>query len=110
MTRNIGQEASLKVLYTNRRNLFLVLIVILVLSLVYFAESNRQLEISCEDVTWSDVVLLVQPHIDEMLHTNLVMQGQSSEYHPSEAARQVMSQSLPEDVQRTLRAIIKAGC
>lgn len=65
---------------------------------------------SCEDVTWNDVVLLVQPYINDTIYTALVMQGLSSEYHPSAAARQVLDESLPEDVKVILKSIIEADC
>ena len=68
------------------------------------------IKISCQDYNWSDVETLVQPHLDDVLFTALVMQGQSANYRTSAAAEQAMDEMLPEDVKRILRALIKANC
>ncbi|MBU2880468.1 hypothetical protein KO525_18775 [Psychrosphaera sp. B3R10] len=93
-----------------KRNFFGALFIIFIVILSYSVVPNRIPVVSCEDVTWNDVVLLVQPHLDDTLNAALVMQGQSSEYHPSAAAIQVMDEPLPENIKRTLKAIIKADC
>ncbi|MGK7370932.1 MAG: hypothetical protein ACNS64_12025 [Candidatus Halalkalibacterium sp. M3_1C_030] len=66
----------------------------------------------CQAYDWSGVELLVQPHIDDLLYTSLVMQAQSSEYKTSEAARQIimMNVDLPFGVRSVLDAIVEADC
>ncbi len=74
------------------------------------AEKPQALPLTCEDYSWSDVEILVQPYLDDVLHTALVMQGQSSGYITSEAARQAMGESLPDGLKRLLQALIDAEC
>lgn len=74
------------------------------------SENNKTLNMTCQDYNWSDVETLVQPYLDDVLFTALVMQGQSSNYNVSAAAKQAMDKSLPDTIKRILRAIIKAGC
>jgi len=74
------------------------------------SENNRTLNLSCQDYSWTDVETLVQPYLDDVLFTALVMQGQSSNYKVSEAAIQAMDKSLPEPIKHILKALIKAGC
>ena len=76
----------------------------------YAAENNNQLELTCQDYSWSDVETLVQPYLDDVLLTALVMQGQSSNYKVSEAAIQAMDKSLPDPIKRILKALIDANC
>ena len=73
-------------------------------------EKPVPLAINCQDYSWSDVELLVQPYLDDVLYTALVMQGQSANYKTSEAAMQAMDESLPEGVKRILRALVEADC
>jgi len=74
------------------------------------AEPAGSLNMSCQDFSSSDVESLVQPYLDEMLHTALIMQAQSSNYNTSAAAIQAMDKSLPDVVKRILLSIIKANC
>lgn len=74
------------------------------------AGKSEPLGINCQDYSWSDVELLVQPYLDDVLYTALVMQGQSANYKTSEAAMQAMDESLPEDVKGILRGLIDGGC
>ena len=76
----------------------------------YSAENDRPLNLTCQDYSWSDVEVLVQPYLDETLFTALVMQGQSSNYKTSSAAIQAMDKSLPDVVKRILQSLIKADC
>lgn len=71
---------------------------------------TQPLNMTCQDYSWSDVEILVQPHLDDTLYTALVMQGQSSNYKTSEAALQAMDKALPEVIKRILDALIKADC
>lgn len=89
---------------------FLVIILVFATPLVFAKEGASNFEVSCDDVTWNDVLLLVEPYLSDTLYTALVMQGSSSEYHPSAAAEQAMDESLPENVKRKLMLIIEAGC
>ena len=73
-------------------------------------ENTQLLTINCQDYDWSDVERLVQPYIDDVLMTALIMQGQSSNYVTSSAATYAMDESLPPDVKRILRSLIDAGC
>ncbi|WP_144393788.1 hypothetical protein [Pleionea sediminis] len=73
-------------------------------------QEDKPLELSCQDFEWQDVEELVRPHLDDTLYTALVMQGQSSEYRTSAAARQVIHESLPHVIQRILQALIDADC
>ncbi|MDH5433534.1 MAG: hypothetical protein OEY19_06280 [Gammaproteobacteria bacterium] len=66
--------------------------------------------INCEDYSWSDITSLVEPYLDDVLYTALVMQGESSNYNVSEAARQAYDESLPDDVKHELLTIINADC
>lgn len=87
--------------------------IVLLMSLAgsgHCAEESRPLSMSCQDYSWSDVEMLVQPYLDDSLYTALVMQGQSSNYKISEAASQAMDEALPDVVKRILRALIKADC
>ncbi len=74
------------------------------------SENSRTLNMTCQDYNWSDIETLVQPYLDDVLFTALVMQGQSSNYKVSTAAEQAMDKSLPDSIKRILRALIKAGC
>ncbi len=65
---------------------------------------------TCQDYSWSDVEALVQPYLDEVLYTALVMQGQSSNYKVSMAAIQAMDESLPDVIKRILQSLIDADC
>ncbi|MCK4744415.1 MAG: hypothetical protein KAT25_11390 [Sulfuriflexus sp.] len=73
-------------------------------------DKTRTLKVSCQNYSWSDVEVLVQPHLDDVLFTALVMQGQSANYKTSAAAEQAMDEALPEDVKGILRALINANC
>ena len=88
----------------------LILFLLLMSSISHGVENKQALNMSCADFSWSDVESLVQPYLDDTLHTALVMQGQSSNYKTSEAAIQAMDESLPEVVKTILRSLIKANC
>ena len=92
------------------KSIFIVLFFALVSTLAHSEDGNHKLEISCQNYTWSDVEELVQPYLDDTLYVALVMQGQSSEYNVSVAAKEAMDKSLPKNIKRILNAIIKAGC
>ena len=92
------------------KNISTTLILIFISLSSYAAETNTRLNMTCQDYSWSDIETLVQPYLDDTLFTALVMQGQSSNYKASEAARQAMDDSLPNVVKHILRAIIKANC
>lgn len=65
---------------------------------------------NCKDHDWDSVQTLVQPYLDETLYTALVMQGQSANYNTSAAASQAMDKSLPDYINKTLKAIVDANC
>ena len=92
------------------KNISTILIFILFSVAAYGAKENKPLNLTCQDYSWSDVETLVQPYLDDVLFTALVMQGQSSKYKVSEAAIPAMDQSLPDPVKRILKALIKADC
>ena len=92
------------------KNILFILCLILGSDLSYGAEVKTPLNLSCQDFSWSDVEILVQPYIEDSLYTALVMQGQSSNYKVSEAARQAMNASLPPAITSILRSLIKADC
>jgi len=92
------------------RKICYALLLITVSSLAHSKDMNRNLDISCKDFSWSDVEQLVHPYLDETLYTALVMQGESSEYRTSTAAKQAMDEALPEVVKRILESLIKAEC
>ena len=73
-------------------------------------DKPEPLAINCQDYSWSDVELLVQPYLEDVLYTALVMQGQSANYKTSEAAMQAMDESLPEEVKGVLRGLIEGAC
>ena len=83
---------------------------IFVSALAHSEDDNPNLDISCQDFSWSDVEELVHPYLDETLYTALVMQGLNSGYHTSAAASQAMDESLPKPVKRILESLIEAGC
>jgi len=82
------------------RNICYVLLLVSVSSLAHSKDTDRNLDISCKDFSWSDVEQLVQPYLDETLYAALVMQGESSEYRTSTAAKQAMDKSLPKVIKR----------
>jgi len=92
------------------RNICYVLLLAAVSSLAHSKDMNRNLDISCKDFSWGDVAQLVHPYLDETLYAALVMQGQSSEYRTSMAAKQALDKSLPKVVKRILESLIKAEC
>ena len=72
--------------------------------------TKTNLNLTCQDYSWSDVEVLVSPYLDEALFTSLVMQGQSANYKTSIAASQAMDKSLPSVIQRILQSLIDANC
>jgi len=83
------------------------------ISLKGFAgEPTRSLGLTSSDYNWSDVESLVEPYLDGALFTALVMQGQSSEYRTATAAAMVLQYDilLPEVIETTLNALVKADC
>jgi len=90
----------------------IVMFFLLVITAVSGCEpsTSPSAKISCQDYRWSDVEALVEPHMDDMLFTALVMQGQSADYRTSVAAEQAMDKSLPEEVRKILQALIEANC
>jgi len=92
------------------RNICYVLLLFTVSSIAHSKDMSRNLDISCNDFSWIDVEQLVHPYLDEALYAALVMQGQSSEYRTSAAAKQAMDESLPKVVKRVLESLIKAQC
>jgi len=87
-----------------------ILFFILFSTTSYSSEKNNHLKLTCQDYSWTDVETLVQPYLDDVLFTALVMQGQSSNYKVSEAAIQAMDKSLPDAIKRILQALIDANC
>ena len=92
------------------KNIIAIFITLLFSITASGSENNRILNMTCQDYNWSDVEILVQPYLDDVLFTALVMRGQSSNYKVSEAARQAMDKSLPVPVKRILKALIDADC
>lgn len=86
------------------------MLLLLVVNLSTAMETESSIKISCEDYSWNEVLALVQPYLDDTLYVALVMQGQSVEYNVSEAAIQAFDNSLPDNIQRILEAIIEAKC
>ena len=92
------------------RKIAVILSLFLVTFVAHGASKPQSIVMDCQDYSWNDVEVLVQPYLDDVLYTALVMQGQSSNYKTSEAASQAMGESLPEVVQKILKALIKANC
>lgn len=92
--------------------IFIATLILLFALVLQASEKNKNLNLSCQDYNWSDVESLVAPYLDDVLYTALVMQGQSSNYKVSEAARQAnaMDETLPDVVKKLLQALIKADC
>ena len=57
-------------------------------------ENEHVLNITCQDYSWSDVEVLVQPYLNGVLYTALIMQGQNSDYDESIAAVQAMDDCM----------------
>ena len=91
------------------KNILIILLLALVSTLAH-SEGDIQQSKLCQNYTWNDVEELVQPYLDDSLYVALVMQGQSSNYNVSAAARQAMDKSLPKEVIRLLKTIIEANC
>lgn len=89
---------------------------ILTLALVLLAmeshsdDSDKVLNLSCNDFSWTDVESLVEPYLDDTLKIALVMQGQSSEYKTSAAAYQAMNNDLPDVIKKILESLIEKNC
>lgn len=100
-------EAEFMHLFTSA---VLVLILMIIATHCEGKDDKQSLNISCQDFSWNDVLVLVSPHLDDELYTALVMQGQSSGYSTSAAASQAMDKSLPDVVTRILESLIEAKC
>jgi len=92
------------------KNIIITIVLSSFINSVIAAENNKHLQVTCQDYTWSDIEILVQPYLDDELFTALVMQGQSSNYNLSEAASQAMNKSLPDSIKTLLQKLIDAGC
>jgi len=92
------------------RKTITLLLTLLITNISYATDNNQTLGLTCQDISWNDVELLVQPYLSDDLMTTLVMQGLSSDYHTSAAASQAIDKDMPEVVKRILTAIIKANC
>lgn len=73
-------------------------------------EADKAVLIQCKHIAWQDVQLLVQPYLSDTVNVALTMQGQSTNYKVSLAAKLVIDEDLPNIVKTILRAIIKADC
>ena len=100
----------MKPLYKSIISLFVAPLFILAPAFSYSNDDELISNNICEEYEWHDVVKLVEPYLDEMLYAALIMQGQSSEYHPSAAASQAMDKSLPKEIQKILNLLIAAEC
>jgi len=94
----------------NMKKIIAILALTLFTTTSYSAEHTKALNISCDDFSWDDVQTLVQPYLDDVLYNALIMQGQSSNYDTSEAAKQAMDDKLPDAMKRILQSIIDANC
>lgn len=92
------------------RGIIVVFAMLLGSGTVQANDNTQSLNITCKNYSWSDVETLVEPYLDDVLYTALVMQGQSADYNVSAAASQAMGEALPESVKRILRALINADC
>jgi len=54
--------------------------------------------------------VLIQPYLNEALHTTFVVQGKNSNYDVSKATIQAMDKSLPDVRKRILQSNINANC
>jgi len=73
------------------------------------AQTNGGADI-CQEYDWSKVEQLVSPHLDDVLMTALVMQGQSANYRTAEAAFLAISDVKDEKVRAILARIIAGNC
>lgn len=92
------------------KNILIYLALILSATEALSNDREKVLSLTCQDFSWSDVEVLVEPYLDDTLNTALVMQGQSSGYKTSEAASMAMNSSLPDVIQRILSFLVKANC
>ncbi|MDH5360386.1 MAG: hypothetical protein OEX03_07470 [Gammaproteobacteria bacterium] len=77
--------------------------------------SDTSLKLTCTDFDWGDVADMATPFMPEDLATALVMQGESSNYDVSSAARQAIpgpndGYTLPSGIQKILQDIIDTEC
>jgi len=96
-----------------------ILIILALLSITDMARADHRndtsLKLTCADFGWGDVEDMATPFMPEDLATALVMQGESSNYDVSAAARQAIpgpndGYTLPSGIKKILQAIIDAGC
>jgi len=82
---------------------------ILALQILTACNSTKEVAI-CQEYNWNEVIFLVEPYMDEDLHTTLIMQGQSSEYNTAQAASEALGSVDNKEVKDILEQIIKADC
>jgi len=87
-----------------------LIVVLFLFSCTPVEDSAIQTTSICDKYDWGSVTSMVSPYMDNYLHTALIMQGQSSDYNSSEAARQAFSNDMPERVKAILKSIIEADC
>jgi len=64
----------------------------------------------CQKYDWDKIVYLVEPYMDENMHTALIMQGQSSDYNTAQAAYQALGSVDNKEIEAILEQVIKANC
>ena len=73
---------------------------------------DNLITLSCSEYTWTDVELMVQPYLPDELITAYVMQGQSSEYKVTAAAKHALDMgiSYPDSISFLLQKINALNC
>ena len=89
------------------REVIVILFLTLTASVCYGSDKTQYLNMTCQDYSWSDVEVLVQPYLDDALYTSLVMQGQSADYKTSAAASQAIAEALAEVRRELIRRLIE---
>lgn len=91
-------------------SLFVIIILFLSLLSSVTSASNSVRDNFCKQYDWAKVRQLVEPYLDEVSSTALVMQGLSSEYNTSVAASQAIHSQMPDEIYNTLNSIIQYNC
>lgn len=94
----------------NRIVLVLTSLLLSTTSFTLDAKQETKVELSCNDFSWQDVVVLVEPYLDESLHTAIVMQGINSNYDIALAASMAFEENQPQVIKTILTYLINAKC
>lgn len=74
------------------------------------AAQKPVLELTCKDFSWQDVVVLIEPYVDQSVHSAIVMQGISSNYDIALTASLALEENQPEVIKTVLKYLVEAKC